>query len=108
MQLTYPKGSINPVNTPQGGADFHATPIPLDDASNVTMEYSVFMDANMDFVKGGKLPGLCGGHQVATGRCWRALPCTYESYWYRVRKVANKRRFSMLRKINSFQVFVKH
>lgn len=67
MQLFFPQGSINPGNKPQGGADFYATPISLDDATNVTLEYSVFMDANMDFVKGGKLPGLYGGHEGCSG-----------------------------------------
>lgn len=67
MQLLFPKGSVNPGNNPQGGSDFYATPIPLDDAINVTMEYSVFMDANMNFVKGGKLPGLYGGHEGCSG-----------------------------------------
>ncbi|KAF8321780.1 hypothetical protein DL93DRAFT_2163364 [Clavulina sp. PMI_390] len=67
MQLFYPKGSINPGNKPQGGADFYATPISLNTATNVTMEYSVFVDANMEFVKGGKLPGLYGGHEGCSG-----------------------------------------
>ena len=67
MQLFFPKGSVNPGNRPQGGSDFYATPLPLDHATNVTMEYSVFMDENMDFVKGGKLPGLYGGHQGCSG-----------------------------------------
>ena len=67
MELFYPKGSVNPGNKPQGGSDFYATPIPLNGATNVTMEYSVFMDANMEFVKGGKLPGLYGGHQGCSG-----------------------------------------
>lgn len=67
MQLLFPQGSINPGNKPQGGADFYATPIDLSAATNVTMEYSVFMDAGMEWVKGGKLPGLYGGHEGCSG-----------------------------------------
>ncbi|OCB91104.1 polysaccharide lyase family 14 protein [Sanghuangporus baumii] len=67
LQLFYPANSINPGNSPQGGADFYATPLPLADTSNVTLEYSVFFPKNFDWVLGGKLPGLYGGHMTCSG-----------------------------------------
>ncbi|KAI0046920.1 polysaccharide lyase family 14 protein [Auriscalpium vulgare] len=67
LQLFYPMGSINPSNSPQGGSEFYATPLDLRDARNVTMEYSVFFPADFDWVKGGKLPGLYGGHTTCSG-----------------------------------------
>ncbi|KAL5528888.1 hypothetical protein ACEPAG_4862 [Sanghuangporus baumii] len=67
LQLFYPANSINPENSPQGGADFYATPLPLGDASNVTLEYSVFFPESFDWVLGGKLPGLYGGHMTCSG-----------------------------------------
>ncbi|EJD06234.1 polysaccharide lyase family 14 protein, partial [Fomitiporia mediterranea MF3/22] len=67
LQLFYPENSINPANWPQGGADFYATPLPLADASNVTLEYSVFFPKGFDWVQGGKLPGLYGGHMTCSG-----------------------------------------
>ncbi|KAF8437533.1 hypothetical protein L210DRAFT_3647248 [Boletus edulis BED1] len=49
------------------GADFYATPLNLAGARNVTLEYSVFFAANFNWVKGGKLPGLFGGHTGCSG-----------------------------------------
>lgn len=75
MQVKFPAGSVNPSNTPRGGADFYAAPLDLSKASNVTLEYSVFFPHDFDFVKGGKLPGLYGGHEGCSGGddasdCW--------------------------------------
>ncbi|THG98651.1 hypothetical protein EW145_g7390, partial [Phellinidium pouzarii] len=67
LQLFYPANSINPGNSPQGGADFYATPLPLGNASNVTLEYSVYFPDDFDWVNGGKLPGLYGGHMTCSG-----------------------------------------
>lgn len=67
LQLMYPVNSINPGNSPVGGADFYATPLPIDTASNVTLSYSVFFPSNFDWVEGGKLPGLYGGHMTCSG-----------------------------------------
>ncbi|KAI0035006.1 hypothetical protein K488DRAFT_44240 [Vararia minispora EC-137] len=67
LQLLYPEGSINPANKPQGGAEFYAAPLDLSQASNVTFEYDVFFPDDFDFVRGGKLPGLFGGHETCSG-----------------------------------------
>lgn len=67
MQLFYPANSINPANEPQGGADFYATPLDLHDAQNVSLEYSIFFPADFDWVQGGKLPGIYGGHTGCSG-----------------------------------------
>ncbi|KAF7975020.1 hypothetical protein HWV62_10645 [Athelia sp. TMB] len=67
LRLLYPAHSIDPAKKPQGGAEFYATPIALQTASNVSFEYSVFFPANYDWVLGGKLPGLYGGHTGCSG-----------------------------------------
>ncbi|KAI0689030.1 hypothetical protein C8T65DRAFT_520831, partial [Cerioporus squamosus] len=67
LQLYYPANSINPGQEPQGGADFYATPLDLSRASNVSMEYSVFFPSDFDWVEGGKMPGIYGGHDGCSG-----------------------------------------
>ncbi|KAI0628758.1 hypothetical protein C8Q77DRAFT_1076489 [Trametes polyzona] len=67
LQLFYPANSINPAQEPQGGADFYATPLDLNGARNVSLEYSVFFPADFDFVQAGKLPGIYGGHDGCSG-----------------------------------------
>ncbi|GAA5925480.1 uncharacterized protein JCM15063_005035 [Sporobolomyces koalae] len=69
MQVTFPKGSINPANkdAPTGGVGMYLSPLDLSKATNVSLEYSVFFPADFDFVKGGKLPGLYGGHTGCSG-----------------------------------------
>jgi len=67
LQILYPKGSNAPRNDPQGGTEFYAHPLDLLTARNVSMEYSVYFPSDFDFVKGGKLPGLYGGHKGCSG-----------------------------------------
>lgn len=67
MQILYPKGSNAPSNSPQGGTEFYAHPLDLSIAQNVTLQYSVYFSGDFDFVKGGKLPGLYGGHKGCSG-----------------------------------------
>ncbi|KAF9003839.1 hypothetical protein BDZ89DRAFT_967290 [Hymenopellis radicata] len=69
LQLLYPANSINPGNKerPQGGAQFYATPMDISQARNITMIYSVFFPVDFDFMRGGKLPGLYGGHRGCSG-----------------------------------------
>ncbi|GAA5893561.1 uncharacterized protein JCM6883_003559 [Sporobolomyces salmoneus] len=69
MQVTFPKGSINPANkkAPTGGVGLYMSPLDLSKASNVSLEYSVFFPSDFDFVKGGKLPGMYGGHKGCSG-----------------------------------------
>lgn len=67
IQLLYPAGSINPESEPQGGADFYASPLDIKNATNVTMEYSVFFPQDFDWVLAGKLPGIYGGHTTCSG-----------------------------------------
>lgn len=77
VRAFYPKGSINPGNKeyPYGGGQFYATPLKVDDARNVTMSYSTFFPQDFEWVQGGKLPGLYGGHTGCSGgndagTCW--------------------------------------
>jgi len=67
LQLLFPAGSINPGTKPQGGAEFYASPIDIASARNVTLQYSVFFPLGFDFVLGGKMPGLYGGHTGCSG-----------------------------------------
>jgi hypothetical protein len=67
LQLFYPKDSVNPAKWPQGGSEFYATPLDISKASNVTLEYRVFFPGDFEWVKGGKLPGLYGGHTRCSG-----------------------------------------
>lgn len=67
LQLVYPANSVNPGSKPEGGANFYASPLNLAGARNVTLEYSVFFPADFNWVKGGKLPGLFGGHMGCSG-----------------------------------------
>ncbi|KAI0263749.1 hypothetical protein BC834DRAFT_791831, partial [Gloeopeniophorella convolvens] len=67
LQLFYPEGSINPSNKPKGGAEFYAAPLSLAHARNVSFAYSVFFPSDFEWVKGGKLPGIYGGHTTCSG-----------------------------------------
>lgn len=60
----YPKGSINPKNSTPGGFGFYLSgptefQTKLSTASEVLFSYSVMFDKEWDFVKGGKIPGIC-------------------------------------------------
>ncbi|KAG6853099.1 hypothetical protein C0991_006902 [Blastosporella zonata] len=75
IQLFYPAGSANPAQRPVGGAQFYATPLDLTDARSVTLTYSVFFPSEFNWVLGGKMPGLYGGHAGCSGGnealdCW--------------------------------------
>ncbi|ORZ06014.1 hypothetical protein BCR42DRAFT_427503 [Absidia repens] len=64
LQVTYPANSMNPDATVQGGIGFYAQPITLARApALLDLSYQLFFPKNFDFVKGGKLPGLYGGHE---------------------------------------------
>ncbi|KAG6826388.1 hypothetical protein H0H92_015998 [Tricholoma furcatifolium] len=75
IQILYPEGSINPAQRPVGGAQFYAVPIDITSARSVSLEYSAFFPADFDWVLGGKMPGLYGGHVGCSGGsaaldCW--------------------------------------
>lgn len=60
MKVLYPKGSNSPSNSPRGGAGFiYNLPTSHD---KISMSYTIKFEDGFDFVKGGKLPGLCGGN----------------------------------------------
>jgi hypothetical protein len=67
LEVTYPKGSIDPAATtaPVGGAGFvYPSPAPL---FGGCLAYDVEFEPGLDFVKGGKLPGLYGGDAPSGG-----------------------------------------
>lgn len=62
MQAHYPNGSYNFQHQPRGGISFYAPGpenVNLATAKEATLAYSVFFPDGFEFVKGGKLPGLC-------------------------------------------------
>ncbi|KAL5631521.1 hypothetical protein ACGC1H_007141 [Rhizoctonia solani] len=62
LQITYPAGSYS--NHTGGGAQFIQLWNTTSNLQSVILSYEVAFDANFDFVKGGKLPGLRGGPDV--------------------------------------------
>jgi hypothetical protein len=60
LRVHYPRGSIDPALDPVGGAQFraHVKGLPR---TSVCFSYWLRFDPQFQFVKGGKLPGLCGG-----------------------------------------------
>ena len=73
-EAIFPEGSINPGNktSPHGGFGFYLRgPIHFADAlkeldrhGEVVFGYSVLFEEGFDFVKGGKLPGICKSFPV--------------------------------------------
>lgn len=64
LRVEYPKGSFG---GPSGGAGWR---YPLGVKANrhsAELRYTVLFEDGFDFVKGGKLPGLCGGPKTITG-----------------------------------------
>jgi hypothetical protein len=68
LRVTYPAGSRNPESRIAGGLGFLAQPLKISkNAKTVTFQYSVYFPKGFKFVRGGKLPGLYGGHGECTG-----------------------------------------
>jgi hypothetical protein len=63
LQVSYPAGSSSPSSGKPGGAQARLTMVagPIVDA---TLTYQIRFPVGFQWVKGGKLPGLCGG------QCW--------------------------------------
>lgn len=68
LRVKYPANSRNPEVTPIGGLGFLAEPLNITKNEKVvSFQYSVYFPKGFDFVRGGKLPGLYGGHGECTG-----------------------------------------
>lgn len=61
LRVLYPKGSVG---ADKGGAGWR---FPFGTHEAAELRYEVRFDEQFDFVKGGKLPGLCGGPKTITG-----------------------------------------
>jgi hypothetical protein len=62
IKAHYPEGSYKPSVDPCGGVSFYAPGPPsvdLTTGKEALFSYSVYFPEGFDFVKGGKLPGLC-------------------------------------------------
>ena len=62
MQAFFPAGSYNFQNSPQGGFSFYApgpASVDLTTAKEATFGFTTYFPSGFDFVKGGKIPGLC-------------------------------------------------
>lgn len=74
IRVTYPKGTSHQKpkshsnSTNPGGVDFHAYPLDLSTARNVSFEYAVWFPEDFDFGQGGVLPGLFGGDGECSGK----------------------------------------
>ncbi|KAI7869603.1 uncharacterized protein EV154DRAFT_530699 [Mucor mucedo] len=68
LRVKYPANSVNPESNTIGGLGFLAQPLTINKSAKVvSLQYSVFFPKGFDFVRGGKLPGLYGGHGECTG-----------------------------------------
>jgi hypothetical protein len=65
LRVLYPQGAVGPE---KGGGGWRY-PLPGIRADNPVgeLQYTVRFEEGFDFVKGGKLPGLCGGPKTITG-----------------------------------------
>jgi hypothetical protein len=75
LRAAYPRGSYDPAavrtsGAPLGGAQFRTPFARLGLAADgeIGIRYRVTLDANFDFVRGGKLPGLYGGRANSGGQ----------------------------------------
>ncbi len=64
LRVLYPKGSHG---GPDGGAGWRYPLGVKADRPSAEVRYTVMFEEGFDFVKGGKLPGLCGGPKTITG-----------------------------------------
>lgn len=62
------------------GASFRAAPAGLP-ASEATLAYDLWLPADFDLVKGGKLPGFCFGDGCSAGGDWRAGAGSIRIMW---------------------------
>jgi len=63
LEIYYPAGSL----AHTGGIGLYASPIDLAGKRTVRLDYNLMFADGFDFVKGGKLPGLYGGHSHCSG-----------------------------------------
>ena len=63
VETTYPAGSSAPSSGVPGGAQARL-PMAIGPVDNATLTYQLLFPVGTQWVKGGKLPGLCGG------QCW--------------------------------------
>ena len=62
MKAHFPQGSYTFSHSPQGGFSFYApgpASVDLTTAKEATFGYTAYFPSGFDFVKGGKVPGLC-------------------------------------------------
>ncbi|KAI8327981.1 hypothetical protein EDC96DRAFT_490104 [Choanephora cucurbitarum] len=68
LRVKYPKNSRNPEASLTGGLGFKAQPLDIPaNTKTVKFQYSVYFPKGFNWVRGGKLPGLFGGHGECTG-----------------------------------------
>lgn len=59
FEASYPEGSINPQGNIKGGFGCYLERAEFEQARDVLFSYAIKFEDGFDFVKGGKLPGLC-------------------------------------------------
>jgi hypothetical protein len=73
----YPAGSYNPTHTPRGGFSFYGPgpeDVDLTTAREATFAYTILFSQGFDWVKGGKIPGICA--YTAAFPCHKRKPGT--------------------------------
>ncbi|EIW80200.1 polysaccharide lyase family 14 protein [Coniophora puteana RWD-64-598 SS2] len=73
-QARYPKGSINPRSDREGGSVFYIAGPPdfakaLEESREALISYRVLLDAEWEWVRGGKMPGMYGGEGDLAYHC---------------------------------------
>ncbi len=66
LRVQYPAGCVGPNDTPTGCGIQVKWPLP-ESADTMWASYRLKFETGFDFVKGGKLPGLCGGKCYSGG-----------------------------------------
>lgn len=72
LRVLYPRNSSSPSDSerdeiPRGGLGFYTEQQHLQETDRACLHYQLRFEANFDFVKGGKLPGLYGGEAPSGG-----------------------------------------
>lgn len=67
LQVKYPQGSIDPASSIVGGTGFYASPLDISKFNTIMFEFQVYFPSGFQWVLGGKLPGLIGGHNSCSG-----------------------------------------
>ena len=82
LEAFYPKGSISPSAPLPGGFGFYMSGPPEQvTGREVVVSYRLMFEKDWDWVKGGKLPGIC--EPVSSGQSAASDDAPFASWWCR-------------------------